>query len=156
MSFEEVYEREFAPLFRYVHRSMGDPDAAADVTQEAFVRYLASRVPEAEARPWLFRVASNLVRDQRRRRGSRARLAGRLAGERDAATGPAEAERRLVAGRVRAALDELSDRDRQMLLMREEGFSYDEIARAVEVSPTSVGALLVRARRRFRESYERA
>ena len=50
---------------------------------------------------------------------------------------------------VRAALQELSERDRTILLMREEGFRYAEIADAIGVKHTSVGALVARALRRF-------
>ena len=57
---------------------------------------------------------------------------------------------------VRLALDRLSDRDRQMLLMREEGFRYAEIAEAVGVRPTSVGALVARALKRFSAAYQAA
>ena len=50
---------------------------------------------------------------------------------------------------VRAVLATLSDRDRILLLMREEGFRYAEIAEAIGVKQTSVGALAARALRRF-------
>lgn len=51
--------------------------------------------------------------------------------------------------RARAALDRIPSRDREILLMRYEGFSYREIARAVDVAHTSVGTLLARAEERF-------
>ena len=54
----------------------------------------------------------------------------------------------------RQALSRLSERDRQMLLMREEGFRYDEIARVAAVAPGSVGTLLARAARRFVAVYD--
>ncbi len=55
---------------------------------------------------------------------------------------------------VRSALTKLSDRDRQMLLMREEGFRYREIAAVVNVAPASVGTLLARAVRRFEKALD--
>ena len=55
---------------------------------------------------------------------------------------------------VRKALERLSERDRQMLLMREEGFRYTEIAEAVGVRSTSVGALVARALKKFSAAYE--
>jgi RNA polymerase sigma-70 factor (ECF subfamily) len=54
---------------------------------------------------------------------------------------------------VRSALERLSERDRQLLLMREEGFKYEEIANVVGVAPASVGTLIARALRRFVEAY---
>ncbi len=55
---------------------------------------------------------------------------------------------------VRRALDALNQRDREMLLMKHEGFSYREIAAAVDVAATSVGTLLARAEARFAAAYE--
>ena len=156
MSFHETYERHHASLFRYLHRYTGDGDLADDLAQEAFVRLLRSEVPESEARPWLFRVATNLARDHGRRAKRGARL---LAGEAerhgdDVTAGPEEdlARARRVE-RVRAALAALDERERRMLLMREEGFAYREIADAVGVAPGSVGTLLARALERFRSAY---
>jgi RNA polymerase sigma-70 factor (ECF subfamily) len=54
---------------------------------------------------------------------------------------------------LRAALAELAPRDREILLMREEGFRYAEIAEVVGVAPSSVGTLLARALRRFSTVY---
>jgi len=51
--------------------------------------------------------------------------------------------------RVRRALEVLSQRDREMLLLRQEGFSYREIAEVAGVSHRSVGTILARALQRF-------
>ena len=156
MSFHEIYERHHAALFRYLHRYTGDGDLADDLAQEAFVRLLRARVPESDARAWLFKVATNLARDHGRRSARRARLVVSRGGA-DEAADDATVERiardREVA-RVRVALDALDERERRMLLMREEGFSYREIAEAVDVAPGSVGTLLARALSRFRRAFE--
>jgi RNA polymerase sigma factor (sigma-70 family) len=60
----------------------------------------------------------------------------------DPAAAPERAE---VVGRVRAALAALSERDRTILLMREEGFTHREIADAVGTTTQSVGTLIARA-----------
>lgn len=153
MSFESLYQRLFQPLFRYVHRWTGDRETAADITQEAFVRYLRADVPEDEARPWLFRVAGNLVRDRRRRRERRARLVQRWVWLHESDQASPEPERSLEMERAREALSRLSERDRQILLLREEGLAYRQIAEVVGVAPGSVGTLLARALRRFKEAY---
>lgn len=154
MAFESVYEREFPPLFRYVHRSTGDEEVAADITQECFARLLDADVPEGEARPWLFRVASNLIRDRHREGTRRRRLLERWGTPTDV-VGHSETERSLEVARVRRALDSIPERDRMMLMLREEGFSYEEIAAQVDVAATSVGTLLRRSLQRFRKAYER-
>ena len=50
---------------------------------------------------------------------------------------------------VRSALEGLSMRDRTLLLMREEGFSHQEIARAVGTTTKSVGSMIARALRKL-------
>jgi RNA polymerase sigma factor (sigma-70 family) len=56
---------------------------------------------------------------------------------------------------VRAALRELSPRDQEMLLLRAEGYSYREIASALGLNEPSVGTLLARAKRAFRQAYKK-
>ena len=58
--------------------------------------------------------------------------------------------------RVRSAVDSLPARERQMLLLRSEGYSYREIASALDLNAASVGTLLVRAKKAFRAAYEEA
>jgi len=130
-----LYLEHHADLFRYLCRLTGTPDLAADATQEAFIR-LAVRAPEPrELRGWLFRVATNLARERARTRTRRRRLLdgavhrapiGEPAPAPDAALAAEERRRR-----VRAALQRLTERDRTILLMREEGFTHREIAEAV-------------------------
>jgi RNA polymerase sigma factor (sigma-70 family) len=54
---------------------------------------------------------------------------------------------------VRRVLKKLSDRDRTALLLREEGYSYEEIALRLEVNPKIVGTLLARAEERLKKKY---
>ena len=55
---------------------------------------------------------------------------------------------------MRRALDRVPERDRHLLLLRAEGYSYREIAAALQIQETSVGTLLARAKRAFRDNYE--
>jgi RNA polymerase sigma factor (sigma-70 family) len=58
------------------------------------------------------------------------------------------------AERVRAAIHRLGERERQLLLLRAEGYGYRELAAALGLNEASVGTLLARAKRAFRESYQ--
>lgn len=157
MDFDGAFARYHPSLFRYLNRLTGDADAAADIAQESFVRLLRHPMPEERVRGWLFTVATNLLRDQARTRDRRQRL---LAGEELAWDAPArpdeEVERDDEIDAVRRALDQLSPRDRQLLMLREEGFRYSEIAESAGVAPGSVGKLLARALARFTKAYEAA
>lgn len=129
-----------------------DADAAEDVAQEAFVRLLDRQVTGEPAglRAWLFKVATHLIRDDARVRTNRDRLLKENPVTPDPPPVPDErVERDERVARVRRALDSLDERDRTLLLLREEGFSYRELADAVDVKATSIGTLLARARERL-------
>lgn len=148
----DAFARHHPPLQRYLARLTGDPDLAADVAQEAFVRLLEQEAPPAALRPWLFRVATNLVRDSARRT-RRHQVLGQD-GRVPAAHGdpPPSPEARVDRNRARelvlGVLDELSNKERTALLMREEGFRHREIAEVLGTTTGSVGTLLSRAIRK--------
>jgi RNA polymerase sigma-70 factor, ECF subfamily len=154
--FNAAYERLQPSLWRYVHRLVGDGDVADDIVQESFVRLLGRADLQGDSiRLWVFTVATNLVRDRGRTTARRRRLLEATPVRPEPP--PRASERVERADRIRAvreSLNELSERDRQLLLMREEGFSYQEIAAAVGVAPGSVGTLIARAIKRFTAVYE--
>lgn len=153
LEYEGLFERLYPPLFRYLQRLTGDADAADDAAQEAFVRLTKQRLPENEVRPWLFTVGTNLIRDRARKVERHRRLQSHVPHASEPVAPDRSTERKERIEQVRKALGELPERDRTMLLMREEGFKYEEIARTVDVAPGSVGTLLARAARRFKKVY---
>lgn len=159
VDYDDLFERFYPALHRYCIRLTGDGDVADDVAQEAFVRMVRREVSgdPGALETWLYRTALNLVRDRSRVRTNRRRL---LRENPDAASRPDEPEtpdRRLARsrriGRVRRVLDSLDERDRILLVMREEGFKYKEIASSIGVAASSVGTLLARAQKRFARAY---
>jgi len=153
-----LFHESFEGLFRYLNRLSGDPELAADLAQEAFVRlYRRGEMPESP-RAWLVTVALNLFRNERSNRGRRRRLLTVARGE-SAHSDPAPSPARNVEAedarhRVRKALDHLPERERRLLLLRAEGLSYRDLAAALDLNEASVGTLLARARRAFRAWYE--
>src|SRR3954452_1031827 len=68
--FAAFYERSARPLWAYLARVSGNPALADDLLQESFVRFLCADHPEdgeVSARRYLFRIATNLMRDHWRR-----------------------------------------------------------------------------------------
>lgn len=149
---EVLFDQHHGSLVRYLVRLTGDPELAADAAQEAFVRLLEQRPPPKEPRAWLFRVATNRVRD-RARAAKRHRVLGRAPraqGAHGDAPGPPDRviDRDAARVMVREALEALSPKERQALLMREEGFAHREIAEALDTTTGSIGTLLRRAIRK--------
>lgn len=146
---EALFARHHEPLHRYLARLTGDPELAADAAQEAFVRLLEQRPPPEEPRPWLFKVATNVVRDtaRARQRHQVLRMDGKARGAHgDSPRSPEGVVDRETARRMmRLALDALSEKEKQALLMREEGFKHREIAEALGTTTGSIGTLLRRA-----------
>ena len=150
----EVYRVNFPALVRFLYRKVWEADRAEDLAQEAFVRAL-EHDPE-NPRAFVFTVAANLARDEARTAIRRRRHLELVKAEAEAVPteSPADQlERREREGRVQAALDQLSERDRDVLLLWDAGLDYDEIAAQTGLARGAVGTTLSRARRRLVEAH---
>jgi RNA polymerase sigma-70 factor, ECF subfamily len=139
-------------VWRIVFRLVGDYDDAHDLTQETFLRAF-DRAASYDARGsvlgWLARIALNLARDDLRRRRRRRDILE----ARPHPGPPVPGGDPLVAARVRAAVDTLSDVERVVVLMHDlEEYTHEEIADALGIAPGSSRARLSRARARLREA----
>ncbi len=153
MDVDRLFTEHKDSLVRYLTRLTGDPELAQDAAQESFLRML--RLPPARQdnpRAWLYTVATNVVRDDWRKRASASRLAG-SAGDAALADPPpdphAQLEQTELRRTVRVMLGKLTAKERTVLLMREEGFMHKEIAKAVGTTTKSVGTMVARALRKL-------
>ena len=154
-AFRLFYERTARPVWAYLSRMSGDAKLADDLLQETYYRFLRANVSlesDAHRRNYLFRIATNLVRDLRRRpRVAESPLADGIGDiehadpqSADAANG---AVRRLDLARSMARL---KPRERDLLwLAYAQGSSHKEIADVLGLRTSSIKLLLFRARRRL-------
>jgi RNA polymerase sigma-70 factor (ECF subfamily) len=148
-AFAGFYERTARPLWAYLARSSGDPVLADDLMQESFVRFLCADAPkdgDVEARRYIFRIASNLLRDHWRKpvAASIEEMSEMIFVAADATAGW-EAQALLAP-----ALASLRPRERQMLwLAHAEGYSHREVAQIMGLGSASIRLLLFRARRKL-------
>lgn len=140
-AFNALYEATAKPLWRYIARMSGRQDVADEFLQECYFRLLRSGRSEmklSDARPYLFRIASNLLHDRWRRSGDLQFEDGN-----DPAT-ETHPEKALDASRM---LHLLKPRARQLLwLAYMEGMTHREIATVTGLNVMSVRILLLRAR----------
>src|SRR5262245_58426582 len=117
----QIYRSTYRALVRFLYRKVWDVDRAEDLAQEAFARAVVHK-PE-NARGWLFIVAANMARDDARR-AVRERQHLTLLKSDPEPSAPApddEVHAELERAGVRAALDALAPRDRDVLLLWDAG-----------------------------------
>jgi RNA polymerase sigma-70 factor (ECF subfamily) len=150
-----LYEELYPGLVRYLHAKVWDADRARELAQDVFVRVLDTQPDNPRA--WLFTVATNIARDESRmvvRRKKHLALLRTEAITSQLSVDPVtvmESEARAAA--VRRALDALGERDREVLLLRDAGLSYPEIAERTGLAVGAVGTTLCRARKRLLEAH---
>lgn len=147
-------------LFNTLLRVTGNAEDAQDVAQDAFVQAflkLNTFQQTAGFYTWLYRIAFNLaVSRQRRRRPTasveRMREEAGLEPTDDAAVPSQPLEQQERAGQVQAALAQLSDEHRTILVLREiDGLDYQAIAEVLDLEIGTVRSRLFRARMQLRE-----
>lgn len=156
IDWNDLYRSTFEDLVRFLHRKVWDAERARDLAQEAFVRALKHE--PRKPRAWLFQVAANLARDEARTVIRRKKHLVLLKSEAEAREGSGEDPSSELLERerwamVREALDSLSEKDREALLLWDAGQSYTEIANELGLAVGAVGTTLSRARRRLAEAY---
>ncbi len=151
-AFRTFYELTARPVRVYLARMTGDDRLADDLLQETYYRFLRANLAfesDDHRRNYLFRIATNLVHDHRRRPfmevpATPAVDTANVNRQEDVAE---RAARRLD---LHSALKQLKPRERSMLwLAYAQGWSHEEIASAIGVKTASLKAMLHRARQRL-------
>jgi RNA polymerase sigma-70 factor (ECF subfamily) len=156
--FDRLFEEYADAIYGFALRLVGDPDRAADIAQDTFIkahRRLDTLTDPGAARAWLFRIASNTAIDEMRRyRWTRpfGTDAARYEQRPDPRPGPeAQAMAGTLDHRLQVALLKLKAQQRQCLLLSDlEGMAAAEIGAVMELSPGAVRTLLSRSRAEMR------
>jgi RNA polymerase sigma-70 factor, ECF subfamily len=149
-AFRAFYNQTSRAVWMYLARTTGDSRMADDLLQETYYRFLRSTTTFASddhRRHYLFRIATNLARDQRRR----PQLHTAVSEDPPHEHRTSDHGNRVVAHiDLARAMEQLKPRDRSLLwLAYAQGFSHEEIAQTLGVKAASLKALLFRARRRL-------
>ncbi len=162
-AFESIVQRYQRQIYAYVYRMMGNPDDAADLTQECFIRAyrsLARTSEDLNMSAWLHRIASNACLDVLRRRQRIRWLPWDMPKhehllEDSGADDPhRNAESVESSSIVQLTLNRMTPRNRAALILREyEGLSCDEIGEVLGISRSASKSVLFRGREEFRKIY---
>lgn len=157
-AFTLVYEQHRTQIYNYLYRLSGNRDLADDLTHDTFLsayEALPKLRPDSHITPWLYRIASNRFRDVLRRKkviswlpwGDSPRDEANLACEGGEGALPEQEV-------VQAALKTMKPEYALCLVLRlAEGFSSEETAQILGISPEAVRMRLSRARHMFKLAY---
>jgi RNA polymerase sigma-70 factor (ECF subfamily) len=153
-----LWARHAAHVDAVVRRLVGDPDAAADVAQEVWIqifRALPSWRGDSQFGTWAHRIAVNRTLNALRRLRRTERLESPLDDDASAAptaTVEPEAERALLAASIEAAARQLAPGARQVFMLHDvEGWTHEEIATSLGITPGGSKSQLFKARARLRK-----
>ncbi|MGC8842916.1 MAG: sigma-70 family RNA polymerase sigma factor [bacterium] len=166
-AFDALVQRYRLPLFRFVYHCIHKQEDAEDITQESFVKaYLSLSQLKNNSlfKTWLFRIALNLIRDNKRNEKKKPTISldsyieeeGKdpvaEAEYEDGYEEEAESEDNELLARLRMEISALPMELREVIILRDlQGFSYEEIAKMVGCPVGTVKSRLFYARQILRE-----
>jgi RNA polymerase sigma-70 factor (ECF subfamily) len=154
--FERVFRAEYAGTARVIARLVRDPARAQELAAEAL--WKLSRTPSAQganSSGWLYRTATRLALDELRKQLRREKYERLFGIERTTRTPEDLHLEKEEQRRVREVLAALKKTQAELLVLRSEDLTYEEIARSLHLNPASIGTLLRRAEEAFRKEYIR-
>jgi len=154
VNIETIFHAHYERIARVIARVLRDPSRAEELAVEVFLKW--SRNPSAQgenAQAWLYRVAVRAGLDELRRESRRTRREQALRFFRKSPTPEDIRASKEDQERVRAVLAAIQPRQAELLVLRSQDLSYDELASALDLKPASIGTFLSRAEQAFRKEY---
>jgi RNA polymerase sigma-70 factor (ECF subfamily) len=151
---EESFRANYARVARVIDGVLRDPSRSEELAVEVFLKlWKTSSAQGSCTEGWLYRAAIRRALDEVRRRQRQQRRERLLRFVGFAATPEDVRSSNESQHRVRIVLAAMQPRQAELLLLRNLGLSYEELAAALTITATSVGTFLSRAQRTFRKEY---
>lgn len=156
-NFNKIYEEYYETIYKRIVYFLNDTHAAEDLTQEVFIKLYNFPPEHDNIAAWLNKVSANLsynyLRDKKIHEGKNEVL---YESELDQVVSIEEiAIQNYEVELTRKVLSMLSPRDRMSLLLKFSGYKYSEIAEVIGIDINSIGTILSRAQKKFKEHYIR-
>lgn len=156
--FKTLFVEHYPSVLRKISALVADRAIADDLAQEVFLRLYRTPPDDLDkVRAWLHRVLTHITYDYLRKSGRQDQLQEKERQRFATEEQSLPSNEQIVIQNwerdvVKKVLSKLSERDREALIMKENGYSYAEIAERLQVNPKIVGSLLVRAIARFKKN----
>jgi RNA polymerase sigma factor (sigma-70 family) len=153
--FDAVFHSHYRRIARVIFRVIQDPSRAEELAVDVF--WKLSRYPSAQGpncAGWLYRSAVHVAVDELRKRARREKYERWFGvGARPSTDPERSREVAEVRTRIRTVLATLRSQDAQLVALRAEGLSYEELGQVLDLKATSIGTMLRRAQGAFRKEY---
>ena len=159
IGFEEAFTLHHRTVFRAARSVVHDAALAEDVAQETFLRlykHQDSITDDEMLRPWLIRVAINLAKNTIRgnvRANTRDENYVKETVENSVFSVESEYEQQTEISEINRALNKIKEPLRSCLVLKQQGLSYREIAKSLDLNEASIGTFVARARQEFMRFY---
>ena len=156
LDLDAVFREQYPRMAGVIRRIVRDPSRAEELAVDVFCKlWKAGDVHPGALHAWLYTTSVRAGLDELRRRNRRQRYERFFRPWRSPRTPDELHSIGEQQRQVRTTLAALKRREAEILVLRNEGLSYEDIAHAIGVRPASVGTLLRRAREAFRNEYRR-
>jgi RNA polymerase sigma-70 factor (ECF subfamily) len=151
---ESIFAIHYNRVARTIAFVIADRGRAEELAVEVFLRWSRSQANKGvNTEGWLYKTAANLAVDELRKRIRRTKFDRLFQSFRRPPTPEEILSANQDRDRVREVLSRMQPRQAELLVLRTQGLSYDELAALLSLNPASVGTLLSRAQQIFRKEY---
>lgn len=151
---EAIFRAQYERIARVIARVVRDPARAEELAVEVFLKLWRNQQAQGEkSEGWLYRAAVRMGLDELGRQTRRSRHERLLGFVRGAPTPEEILAATEEQDRVRLVLSVIQTRQAELLLLRSQGLSYEDVASALDLNPASIGTLISRAQQAFRKEY---
>ena len=152
--FDNIFRTHYRRIARVIVRVIQDPSRAEELAVEVFWKlWRHPRAHGPQCSGWLYRSAVRIAVDELRTRARREKYERWLGVDRSSDDPERSQEAAEERTKIRTVLATLRSQDAQLIALRAEGLSYEELAEALNLKATSIGTMLRRAQESFRQEY---